>query len=114
MAKVAASFVALVVSLFAASTAHAEIFNACGVKETKDGFVALRDKPSPSARLVTRMKAGEVLVIDKTRKGNGLVRSGKWFRAAHYPGEAMPNPGDPGFKDVKRGWVHTDLVDDCG
>ena len=114
MSKAATLFVALVVSLFTAPFARAEVFNACGVKETKDGFVALRDKPAPSARLVTRMKAGDVLVIDKTKKGDGLVKSGKWYRASHYHGEAMPNPGDPGFKDVNRGWVYTDLIDDCG
>jgi hypothetical protein len=114
MSKVAPLFAVLVVSLFAATGARAEIFNACGIKPTKDGFAALRDKPSPTARLVTRMKAGEVLVIDLNKKKDGVVKSGKWFRVAHYHGEAMPNPGDPGYKDVNRGWVHTDLVDDCG
>lgn len=114
MSKAATLCAALVVSLCIAPVAQAEIFNACGIKETKDGFVALRDKPSPTARLVTRMKAGEVLVIDKTKRGDDLVKSGKWFRVSHYHGEAMPNPGDANFKDVNRGWVHTDLIDDCG
>jgi hypothetical protein len=114
MPKLEALFVAVALSLFAMTGARAEIFNACGVKPTKDGFAALRDKPLPTARLVTRMKAGEVLVIDLNKKGDGVVKSGKWFRVSHYHGEAMPNPGDPGFKDVNRGWVHTDLIDDCG
>lgn len=107
-------FAALSVALLTVvpDAARAEVFNVCEIRETSDGFVALRQAPTTSSAIVARMLPGHVLVIEK--KGNGLVLSGKWFKASYYPGEAMPNPGDPGFDKIRKGWVHTSVVGDCG
>lgn len=103
---------ALALMLFSASGARAEVFNVCSVMPTRDGFVALRDSPSPSGRLITKMHPGEIVVIDV--KDGRLVRSGGWARVSHYPGEAMPNPSEPKFDKVKRGWAKDKFVDECG
>jgi len=103
---------AVAVLLLWATGAKAEIFSACSVLPTPDGFVALREKPSPSGRLIAPMHPGEIVVIDV--KDNDFVRSGGWVRVSYFPGEAMPNPGDPGFEKVKRGWAKDKLVDECG
>lgn len=96
----------------APGVARAEVFNVCEIRQTADGWVALRSTPSVSGQIVARMVPGHVLVLDRT--GNTLVMRGKWFRAAYYPGEAMPNPGDPGHDKIRKGWVHTSVVGDCG
>lgn len=105
--KVAAAAFALL-----STGASAEIFNVCSVMPTPDGFVALRDSPSPSGRLIAKMHPGEIVVIEV--KDGRLVRSGGWARVSHYPGEAMPDPGEPNFDKVKRGWAKDKLVDECG
>ncbi len=102
----------LALALFAASAARAEIFNVCSVLPTPDGFVALRDSPSPSGRLLARMHPGEIVVIDV--KDGRLVRSGGWARVSHFPGEVMPNRGEPNYDRVRRGWAKDKLVDECG
>jgi hypothetical protein len=103
---------AIALALLAAGGAQAEIFSACSAKATRDGFVALRDRPSPAGGLLARMRPGEIVVVEV--KNNHVVRSGDWLRVSHFPGEAMPNPGDPGFEKVKRGWAKDKLIDDCG
>lgn len=103
---------AIALALLAPSGAQAEIFSACSAKATRDGFVALRDRPSPSGGLIARMHPGEIVVIEV--KNNDFVRSGGWVRVSYSPGEAMPNPGDPGFEKVKRGWAKDRLIDECG
>jgi hypothetical protein len=95
-----------------ASGAQAEVFSVCSVMPTPDGFVALRDNPSPAGGLIARMHAGEIAVIDV--KGGRFVQSGGWLKISHYPGEVFPNPGDPEYRKVKRGWVKSKLVDECG
>jgi len=104
--------VAAALALVSAGGARAEIFNVCSVMATPDGFVALRDSPSLSGQLLAKMHPGEIVVIEV--KDGRLVRSGGWARVSHYPGEAMPNPGEPGYEKVKRGWAKDRLVDECG
>ncbi|WP_457797267.1 hypothetical protein [Methylocystis sp. S23] len=103
---------AVAVALLSTSGARAEVFNVCSVLPTPDGFVALRDSPSPSGRLVARMHPDEVVVIDMAR--GAPVRSSGWLRVSHFPGAAFPNPGDPEFAKVRRGWAKDKLVDECG
>lgn len=95
-----------------ATGAKAEIFSACSVMPTPDGFVALRDAPSPSGRLIAKMHPGEIVVIDV--KDGKLVRVNGFARVSHYPGEAMPLPGEKEFAKVQRGWAKDKLVDECG
>ena len=96
----------------AATGAKAEIFSVCSAMPTPDGFVALRDSPSPSGRLLAKIHPGEIVVIEV--KNNAYVRSGGWARVSYFPGEEMPNPGDKGYEKVKRGWAKDKLVDECG
>ncbi|QGM98605.1 hypothetical protein [Methylocystis parvus] len=103
---------AVILPLFAATGARTEIFSACSVQSTPDGFVALRDGPSPTAKLLAKMHPGEIVVVDV--KNNAYIRSAGWLRVSHFPGEATPNPGDPDFDKVKRGWAKDKLIDDCG
>lgn len=100
------------ISLFAPASARAEVFNVCEIRQTSDGWVALRSTPGTSGQVVARMAPGHVLVLDRT--GNKLVMRGKWYRASYFPGEVMPNPGDPGHDKIRKGWVHTSVVGDCG
>lgn len=102
----------MALAISTASAADAEIFSACSVMPTPDGFVALRDRPSPTGRLITKMHPGEIVVIDV--KDNKLVRVNGFARVSHYPGEAMPLPGEKEFAKVRRGWAKDKLVDECG
>lgn len=103
---------AVAFALLWANGGRAEIFSACTVLPTPDGFVALRDRPSPSGRLIAKMHPGEIVVIDV--KDGRLVRSGGWARVSHFPGEAMPNPGELNYAKVRRGWAKDKLIDECG
>lgn len=91
--------------------------NVCTAKPTPDGFVALRDAPSTKGRLVVRMQPDDMVVIDRHPNypsGYVPVRSGKWLSASHYRGEVFPEPGTPEFSKVRKGWVHSSLIGECG
>jgi hypothetical protein len=103
---------AVALALFSASGARGEIFSVCSALPTPDGFVALRDSPSLSGRLIARMYPDEIVVIDV--KGHDFVRSGGWLSVSHYPGTTFPRPADPGYAKVRRGWVKEKLVGECG
>jgi hypothetical protein len=103
---------AVALAFCSASGAKAEIFSVCSALPTPDGFVALRDSPSPSGRLIARMHSDEIVVIDV--KGGKLVRSGGWLSVSHYPGPAFPKPGDPDFGRVRHGWAKDRLIGECG
>ena len=87
-------------------------FFVCTVKPTPDGFVALRSGPAAESRMITRITPGQMVVIE--RKGYVAVKSGNWFRVSHHPGTVFPNPGDPEYKNVQKGWVNSRLIEDCG
>lgn len=112
IARFAALLLSLLLPLFATAGARAEIFSACSVLPTPDGYVALRDSPSPSGRLLARMHPDEIVVIDV--KGHDFVRSDGWLRVSHYPGPAFPARGAPEFAKVRRGWAKDRLVGECG
>jgi len=87
-------------------------FFVCSVKPTSDGFVALRSGPSAQSRMITRIVPGEMVVIE--RKGYVAIESGNWSRVSQYPGEVFPKPGDPAYKNVRRGWVNSRFIAECG
>lgn len=91
--------------------------NVCTAKSTPDGFVALRDAPSVKGRLIVRMMPDDMVVITRDPKfptGFVPVRSGQWLSASHYRGEVFPEPGQPEFSKVRKGWVHSNLISECG
>lgn len=78
----------------------------CQVRQTNDGFVALRDGPDAGARLLVRMKPGEEVML-------GQERRGVWRRVTWWPEGVRTT--DQGFNRGGRvGWVHGRLIDDCG
>jgi len=103
---------AAMLALCAAAPARAEVFSICSVRETKDGFVALRAAPRKDAPVVAKMVPGQMTVLDV--KNYKLVKSGNWVSLSWYPGEVMPDPGEPGHDKIRRGWTSYELIDDCG
>jgi uncharacterized protein YraI len=88
-----ASFVAL------SSPADATAF--CEVKQTSDGFVALRATPSPAGKLIRKINSGESVQIDRTRRAQG-----NWM-SVYYRG--------PDRSLNEQGWVNQRLIGDlCG
>lgn len=85
--------------IIAASPAAATSY--CEVLPTRDGFVALRDAPSASGRLIRRMKAGEDVQIDST-----VPERGGWMKVFYTgPDRLLMQPG----------WVNRRLVSrECG
>jgi uncharacterized protein YgiM (DUF1202 family) len=79
--------------------AQATLF--CEVLKTKDGFVALRDKPSTKSKVLRRLTVGEDVQIDSTRKeANG------WAPVIYT--------GNDRSKNVI-GWVRGSLIsNECG
>ena len=91
-------------SLFLA-TAPAEATLFCQIKESRDGFVALRSGPSPTAKLLARMKVGdEVKTVGDP--------AGAWQEVQWWRGDERLSP--PGRKPRASGWVNRRLIDDCG
>jgi len=94
--------------LAAGHPAGASLF--CEIKPTRDGFVALRSGPDPTARLLQRMRPGDEVLLRTERRGAWQYvtywRGGR-FRSGHHP------TGDP---PTALGWMHKDLVapDSCG
>jgi hypothetical protein len=78
----------------------------CNVKETADGFVALRAAPDAKAKLVGRMSADDEVMI-------GLGKKGSWVEVNWYRGDERHTKG---FGAVSgRGWVNSRLIDEeCG
>ena len=78
----------------------------CYVKQTADGFVALRKKPSPSAKLVGRMLAGDEVMLGQGAKGN-------WLEVFWWRGDDRLTRGFS--KKSGHGWVYRKLIDEeCG
>lgn len=82
----------------------------CDIKETPDGFVALRAGPSASFEMIEKMRPGDEILL-------GQGKAGKWIEATFWRGGRFatgPNPvGDPA---TAKGWMHEDLIadDSCG
>lgn len=100
------------VALITASPS-ASATDVCTVQESPDGFVALRDGPSPTSAEIARAKPGEALVIQKNDNGD-LIETEKWISVFHFPGEVIPDEKDPAYSQGRIGWMHRSFVDDCG
>jgi hypothetical protein len=73
----------------------------CEVLPTHDGFVALRDAPRPTAKLIRRLKAGETVQIDSAAKSQD-----GWMKVFYTgPDRSLLQPG----------WVNRRLIaKECG
>lgn len=98
----------LALALFGTLPAQASLF--CEIKPTRDGFVALRDGPGPTARLVGRMRPGDEVML-------GQGRQGAWTEVVHWRGGRWASGQHPtGDPPTARGWMHEGLIapDSCG
>jgi hypothetical protein len=89
---------------FAPQPASATMY--CSPKRTADGFVALRAGPSPSAKLIGRMRPGDEVLMGSRQRGH-------WAEATWWRGTSRVDRGyDAGH--AGRGWVNTRLIEeDC-
>lgn len=78
----------------------------CNVKETADGFVALRAAPDAKAKLIARMSSNDEVMIGQGKKGN-------WIEVNWYRGDERHTKG---FGAVSgKGWVNSKLIEEeCG
>lgn len=77
----------------------------CNIKETKDGFVALRAGPSTKARIIAKMTTDDEVLI-------GHRRRGKWDEVTWWRGQDRLQKGFGSSSGI--GWVHRDLLEICG
>lgn len=85
----------------------------CAIKQTADGFVALRADPSPAGRLLVRMKAGHNVEVQQLNPQQ-RNRRGQWVRVTHWPDGELYAEGDAQFGGRRTGWVNEALLTDCG
>ena len=84
-----------------AEQAHATGF--CNIKHTFDGFVALRDRPSPKGKLLGRMKPGDEVLI-------GLGEKGNWIEVTWWKGQ---DRFEKGYEHTSgHGWVNSRLIEE--
>jgi hypothetical protein len=69
----------------------------CPLKQTPDGFVALRNGPSPTAPIVARLGAKDVVLISTEHEP-----SGEWVYVSRVKGNGTYGPS---------GWVNGRLID---
>jgi hypothetical protein len=78
----------------------------CNVRQTADGFVALRAAPDANAKLVGRMTSSDEVMIGQGKKGN-------WIEVSWWRGEERHTKGFGATSG--RGWVNRKLIEDeCG
>lgn len=94
---------AAVLSTLAAAPAQASLF--CEVIKTRDNFVALRDAPNPSGKLLARMKQGDEVMLE----GDPV---GAWTRVTFWPDNNRIEAGEKAR--TIRGFVNRRLLDMCG
>jgi hypothetical protein len=93
------------------SIAPAAATEYCNVRKTPDGFVALRTSPSPKAKLIAKMKAGDEVLGDST------VDSVKgWMYVTWWKGGRFKSGKPNGYDNPNgKGWVYGKFVDElCG
>ncbi len=77
----------------------------CDLKETRDGFVALRAGPSPKAKLIAKLRGGDEVLRDEGRRGQWVKV--RWWRE----GERLSKGFD---KHAGMGWLNERLLGACG
>ena len=83
----------------------------CEIKSTKDGFVALRDKPAATGKLITRMKKGEMVGLLHPPDHEKLIRKGNWIYVRYVPGALFAKSNEANFDKDVPGWVNDSLID---
>ncbi len=80
----------------------------CWVKKTPDGFVALRAQPGAEARLISRMKGGDVV-----QGVEGIKQRGGWWYVTWWK-ESTHNRNQGVNYDQVDGkvWVKANLIED--
>jgi hypothetical protein len=83
----------------------------CDIKQTPDGFIALRAQPGAKARLVARMKAGDAVMFDNTVDARNGWTYVLWWKGGRASGATVR-----GLDTVNgKGWVNQMLLgDECG
>lgn len=93
----------LAFTALAATPTRAALY--CDIPQNPDGFVALRDKPSPKGKVIVQMKAGdEVQLLEGSR--------GKWVEVLHWHGQDRLKAARRG--NTRQGWVQARLIGACG
>jgi hypothetical protein len=92
--------------LAAACVAPAQATAFCEIVKTRDGFVALRDRPSTSGRLIARLREGaEIQLKDGEKNGWSEVGYRPKAQSLYPEGKVPPQ---------RIGWVRKSLIRDCG
>ena len=82
----------------------------CDIKKTRDGFVALRAAPSPSGKLVGKMRVGDEVLYEVT-----VASKGDWSYVTWWKGSRFRKGGYEFGKPTARGWVNSKLIkEECG
>lgn len=101
-----AASVAMLLAMGSAQQAAATEF--CLLKETRDGFIALRAGPGPDYRPIAKMTPGDEVLFSVFPQDS----RGKWQKVRWWRGDTRLTLGFG--KTSGEGWVHRDLVGDCG
>ncbi len=83
----------------------------CAVKPTKDGFVALREGATPSAKLIARMKKGELIGLLHPPDYEKLIRKGNWIYVTYHAGVQFGKAHLSNTDNGVSGWVNNSLLD---
>ena len=97
-------------ALLLAPQAAAARYN-CGIKPTKDGFVALRDGASPGAKLIAQMKKGELVGLLHPPDYEKLIRKGGWIYVVYHAGVQAEKVHEAKLEKGVSGWVNDRLID---
>ena len=94
---------ALAATTFAAP-ASASLF--CPVMKTRDGFVALRDKPGLDGKSGVKMKSRDEIMLTVDEQDG-------WIKVLYWPGETRFTKG---YGSYRSGWMHRRFIppDQCG
>jgi hypothetical protein len=97
-------------ALLGAGSARATEF--CDIKQTPDGFIALRERPDAKGKLVARMRVGDEVMLN-----NIVAEKNGWTRVYWWKGSRFSDNGI--FKGLSKvdgqGWVNSRLLGaECG
>jgi hypothetical protein len=104
------AFAALALSTIALAPQEASARYNCAVKSTKDGFVALREGASPSAKLIARMKKGELVGLLHPPDYENLIRKGNWIYVTYHAGVQFEKVHEANLDKGVSGWVNNSLL----
>jgi hypothetical protein len=82
----------------------------CEIRQTDDGFVALRAGPSARSEMLEKMRPGDEVLL-------GQGRVGRWVEVTFWRGGRFASGRNPdGDPATAGGWMREDLIaeDSCG